>query len=322
LLLATQPVLAAATGVVVANSGSKTTPWFHQWQEFRRNIDEKSSGSILLDYLIFDELGSSNNMSQALLSGRASIGGLSCQGIVDVIPELAVPQLPFLFHNDAEAAFVFDRYLTPLFNQILAEHGLTLLGWADFGWSDVYAREPVHLPFELAGRQVRTSPNLVGPAYLRKIKAEPVTIPLVSLGAVQSDKVFAGFGSLVFFGDRVPPVYKYIVKTHHSFNCGIVAANKAWFDALSPADQNIIRTSLMPPAQARRETYAAAEQVYRTLAANGDTIIDLTPAQHNAWAAAGLPLYAGILQQAGGRSIEVYDAISAGKQAFLRETLH
>jgi TRAP-type C4-dicarboxylate transport system substrate-binding protein len=309
--------------VVVANTGGKTTPWFHQWQEFRRNIDEKSNGTILLDYLIFDELGSATNMSQALISGRASIGGLGCQGLVTVIPELAVPQLPYLFHDDAEAAFVFDRYLTPIFSQILAEHGLTLLGWVDFGWADLYAKEPVRLPYELAGRQVRTSPNLVGPAYLRKMKAEPSEISLTDLaGTGPSDKIFAGMGSLVFYWNKVPPAYKYIVKTHHSFSCGILAANKQWFESLLPAEQGIIRSSFMPADKARRETHQAAEQVYESLAAAGDTIIELTPEQHNAWAAAGLPLYAPLLQQAGGRSIEVYDAISEGKRAFLRETSH
>jgi TRAP-type C4-dicarboxylate transport system substrate-binding protein len=129
-------------------------------------------------------------------------------------------------------------------------------------------------------------------------------------------------GSLVFSWDRIPPAYKYIVKTHHSFSCGIIAANKAWFDGLSTAEQEIIRASLMPAEQARRETHAAADEVYQAMAAKGDTLIELTPEQHNAWAAAGLPLYAGLLQQAGGRSIEVYDAISTGKRAFLRETTH
>ena len=184
-----QLALGATTGIVVANSGGKTTPWFQEWQEFRRNIDEKSNGSILFDYLIFGETGNATSMEAALVSGRANIGGIGCQGIVSQMPELAIPLLPYLFQNDAEAEYVFEHKLTPLFSQILAQRGLVLLRWANFGWGDLYAREPVRLPYELAGRQVRTSSDLVGPAFLTRLKAEPSEITLSDLsGSMQNEK--------------------------------------------------------------------------------------------------------------------------------------
>ena len=117
-------------------------------------------------------------------------------------------------------------------------------------------------------------------------------------------------------------MYKYIVKTHHSFSCGLILANKPWFDGLTVTDQEIIRSSLLPSPVAWHAVELAEEQLYPLLASGGDVIIDLTPEQHNAWAAAALPLYASLIQQAGGRSIEVYDAITAGKRSFLHENGH
>ena len=97
----------------------------------------------------------------------------------------------------------------------------------------------------------------------------------------------------------------------------MIVANKSWFNALGPAQQSAIRQSLVPPADMRQQSGDEEKQLLALLPVRGVAVLDLTAEQHNAWAAAGLPLYRQILATAGGGSVEIYDAVRAGKQDYL-----
>ena len=312
---------AATTGVVVANIIDKNNPVFGQWQEFRRSVDEKSDGTLLLDYLIFGELGSSSNMLKALESGRADIGGFSCASITSELPELAVTAMPYLFSSDREAAYVLDYKLTPLFQQIADQHGLVFLQWSDYGWMDFYSKQAVRLPAQLAGQPVRTTANISGPVYLRALGATPVELTAsVAASNDQAQKLFGAMGNAQTLQKYGLPDYGFLTRTHHSYNCGMLLANKAWFEAATPKERDIIRTSFLSPDIIRGRLKTYDETVVAAITRAGVTVLELNAEQHNAWAAAGLPLYPKIIQEAGGRSVEVYDAIRDGKRDFLRQS--
>ena len=311
---------AAQPGIVAASTGDKQTVQFHQWQEFRKNVDDESDGSILLDYLLYGELGSGQAMLEAVVNGRASIAGVGCAGIVHDVPELAVPQMPYLFNSDDEYDYVFSKYMTPIFSEILAKRGLVLLQWSDMGWMDLYTRTAIDMPSELENKQVRTINNIIGPAMLGAVKAVPVDIGVGNLDSAQADKLFGTFGVLRTFS-RVQPTFKYLILTQHSHDCGMVVANKAWFDTLTPHEQDVLRSAYPTLYESKRSIADETKSLIAKASNSGSIIVQLTPAQRNAWAAAALPLYPTILEQAGGRSIEVYDRIKAGKQAYLRDPI-
>ena len=310
------PAQAVTTGVVVANTGGKDTPMFRQWQSFRQALDEKSNGSILLDYLIFGEIGNTRSMADALETGRADLGSIGCSGLSSKVPELAVTGLPFLFDSDRQASYVFEKYLTPVFSDILAGRGLVLLQWGGYSWMDIYSRTPVQLPVQLEGREVRTIDNIVGSIYLHALGATPVILTLRQVTDTSADKIFGAMGTIANFVNADQP-YRYFTRTHHAFNCSMIVANKAWFTGLSDADQATIRSALVPTGEMMRQAHDNDQAMAALLPSRGVTVFNPSAEEHNAWAAVGLPLYQQILHAAGGKSIEVYDAIRAGKQDYL-----
>jgi TRAP-type C4-dicarboxylate transport system substrate-binding protein len=314
-----QPRAASSPGIVAASTGDKQTVQFRQWQAFRKNVDDQSDGSLLLDYMLYGELGSSVSMLQTVINGHAAITGVGCAGITSIVPELAIPQMPYLFNSDDEYDFVFSKYMTPIFSEILAKQGVVLLQWSDMGWMNLYARAPGADPAQMENKSVRTINNIVGPALLNAVKAVPVDVPVGNLVSTQqADKLFGTFGLLRTYA-RVQSAFKYITLTQHSHNCGMVVANKAWFQSLTPQEQIILKTSYPALYDFKKDVADEAKALLAKATASGATVVSLTPAQRNAWAAASLPLYPGIIEQAGGRSAEVYDKIKAGKQAFLRD---
>ena len=309
---------AATPGIVVASTGDKQTVQFRQWQEFRKAVDDESDGTFLLDYLLYGELGSSQAMMDAVINGRASIAGIGCAGIVSTVPELAVPQMPYLFSSDDEYDFVFSKYMTPIYSEILAKHNLVLLQWSDMGWMNLYTRAPVDMPEQLENQKVRTINNIIGPAMLSAVKAVPVDVGVGNLVSSQADKLFGTFGVLRTFS-RVQPIFKYLILTQHSHDCGMVVANKTWFETLTAHEQDILRSAYPTLYDSKKDIADEAKSLLAKASASGSIVVQLTPAQRNAWVAAALPLYHTILDQAGGRSAEVFEKIKAGKQAYLRD---
>ncbi len=81
-------------------------------------------------------------------SGQLHGGGFTGQGIGAIAPELRVLELPFLF-EDYEQVDRVHAALDARFEEILADKGFQLLGWADVGFIYLFTNTPVQSPEDL-----------------------------------------------------------------------------------------------------------------------------------------------------------------------------
>ncbi len=144
----------------------------HQWDEFKANIAKRSDFDF--EFYICGETGNEEQMLTALRRNRVQIGGITMWGLAGIIPESAVPMLPYLFESEAEFDFVFDSFLSEPFGTMLRERGLVFLHWSEVGWSNLYSKRPVKLPTDIRGMKVRGSPNFAAQAFLESVGAKPL----------------------------------------------------------------------------------------------------------------------------------------------------
>ena len=149
-----QPAAAAdvATGKVTALA-QVDSPWDKHWDYFKAKIND--APSVELEYFIRGEIGTEEQMLTALRRNRVQIGGITMWGLAGIIPEAAVPMIPFMFDSEAEVDFVFDNHLKPRFTEFLAARGLVFLDWSEVGWNNIYADKPVLTPADAAGLKLR-----------------------------------------------------------------------------------------------------------------------------------------------------------------------
>ena len=170
------------------------------------------------------------NGPASLAEGRAGIVHAQPEELVALVPELALLTQPLLFLSDAEADHVLDRHVLPEVRRRLDAHGLALLGWTE--------GEP---------RVAYVARDPPGPDVPQALLAAHATLD----GATVR---LAGSPVLLDTG-HVP---------------GLIVAANAWFDPLSPHDEDVFRMAYATK-DARADTRRVAGETLARLA--GDPVL-------------------------------------------------
>jgi hypothetical protein len=162
----------------------------------------------------------------SLAGGRPGIVHAQPTELAALVPELALLEQPLLFLSDAEADYVLDRHLLPEVRRRLDARGLTLLGWTE--------GEP---------RVAYLADEQVGPA-----------LPQAALAAHAAADAAAArpAGAPVLLDSGHVP--------------GLIVAANAWFDPLSPHDEDVFRMAYAT-RDARADTRRVAAETLARLAA-------------------------------------------------------
>lgn len=295
------------------------SPWDRHWDYFKVRIN--AAPDVEMEYYIRGEIGTEEQMLTAIRRNRVQIGGITMWGLAGIIPEAAVPMIPFLFDSDVEVDFVFDNYLQPVFAELLAERGLVFLDWSEVGWSNLYADKPVLTPDDAAGLKLRGSPNFAAQAFLQSVGADSIPLGTSDIGpALQTGLVDGGLSSMVFFYYALSDFASHVTETHQSFDQGILMANKRWWDTLTGAQQATIREAFFPIEDARTDVRELIKTLKSDLISRGIALHALSPDQRAAWVRATAPSHQIILDEIGGRAAEVYATLQEGKRAFAAQT--
>ncbi len=295
------------------------SPWDHQWDYFKAKIQD--APSVELEYFIRGEVGTEEQMLTALRRNRIQIGGITMWGLAGIVPESAVPMIPFLFESTEEVDFVFDNYLQTLFTNFLADRGLVFLEWSEVGWSNLYATKPILTPTDADGMKIRGSPNFAAQAFLQSVGADSIPLGTADIApALQTGLVDGGLASMVFFYYALSDFATDVTETQQSYDQGIQMANKQWWDSLSAEQQGEIRGAFYPIGPARADIRELIKSLRTDLVSRGMNVHSLTSDQRSQWVTATAPSHRAILDEIGGDAEKVYAAILEGKRAFAART--
>ena len=308
------PVTAKITAQAFANS-----PWDKHWDEFKAKI--AAYPDITIEYYLRGETGNEEQMLTALRRNRVQIGGITMWGLAGTIPEASVPMIPFLFDSTEEVDFVFDNFLAKRFDELLQEKGLKFLLWSEVGWNTLYTKRPVLVPADIKFMKIRGSPNYAAQAFLSAVGANPVALGIADIApALPTGLVDGGLSSLTFFYYGFKAFATDVTEIGQCYDQGIQLASLAWWQSLTPVQQQSFQTSFVGIDRARVDLRSHALTLRQSLISEGMRIHALTPEQRALWVAAARPTHETILKEIGGRGREVYELIQAGKRAFAKKT--
>ena len=300
----------------VAALASPDSPWDASWTEFRTALEDIAP-EIEFEYFIRGELGNEDEMLAQTRRNRVQIMGPSLQGLSVIVPEFTVLLAPYLFDSFAEVDFVYDNFLVEPATELLSEKGLVFLSWSDVGWTDIYANKPIRQPADIQELKLRGAPNIAAQIFLREIGANSVPVGSVDIvQALQTGLVKGGASNLIFHYYATREYATHVALTHHAYDAGSLVANKTWWDKATEEEQQAILTAYGPPSNRRVPVRALLGDVVDWLRVEGVDVYELTPEERAEWAAATEGHVQLIIQEVGGRSQMIYDAILAGKEAF------
>lgn len=310
-----------AAGSVELTVGGTTFPETEgerHWLQFAEQSELKTDGAIAPKMLIYGQLGSEEQIISALRRGRIQFANVSAMAISTLVPESALLYAPFLFESEAEADFILDEYLTPVYRELLAEQGLHLITWYEIGFLQVYGKEPLLVPADAKGRRFRVGAGLAARMFAESLNTDVIPLGFTDVVAgLQTGLIEAGENAVSLYArSGIAPEAPQLTLTNHSYGVSMIVVQKEWWDKQTPEVQQVLNTSFPGIRESRLDVRAESVRDLENAKVLGITIHVLDDSQRAAWVSAAGGIRDELADAIGGRSAEILAVISRGRLAY------
>ncbi|MDQ2081757.1 TRAP transporter substrate-binding protein [Xanthobacteraceae bacterium Astr-EGSB] len=268
----------------LAHASSTTSLIQQASQMFADEVQKRTKGEITIRIYPDAQLGDEGPIADGVGSGSIDIG---LGGVVDGIdPKLNAVTLPFLFANAKAAHNFLDSAEGKKLFSTGGSRGFYMLGALDSGFRQfANSARAIKSPQDLQGLKLRTPPNPVILATIKRLGALPQSIPFGEVYTSLQAKVVDGVEPEIrdFYDQKWYESVKFLSISNYIWTPNYWFMNKAKFDAL-PEDQ---RKAIDEAAVVTTRWYRGAlDQVYADilakLKAQGVQVNEVDPAPFRA----------------------------------------
>ena len=129
------------------------TPWDTALRAVAADWSGASGGNVRLQLYPGAVAGDENDMIRKMRIGQLQAAALTGDGLDQIVNDVVVFELPFLFRNEDEFRYVLAK-VTPEFKQRFEEKGFVLFGWDIAGWINFFSRKKVFSPSDLMAQKL------------------------------------------------------------------------------------------------------------------------------------------------------------------------
>ncbi len=229
----------------IASLAPDGSVWVKQFQEFAREVHEKSNGEIEFRIYPGGIMGDDQAMYRKLRVGQLQGGGFTMTGIADVVPDFRVMAIPFFFRSYGEVDKVRDG-LTPYFKKKFNEKGLELIAMTEVGFIYTMSTEPMKTIDDLKRSKCwAPSGDPVTGTFLSNLGITPIPLSIPDvLTSLETGLVNTVFNSL--YGSIILQWYtrtQYVTDTPFGYAYGVVLLDKKSFSRLPAKYADLIHTT-------------------------------------------------------------------------------
>ncbi|PTW51404.1 TRAP transporter substrate-binding protein [Rhodovulum kholense] len=233
---------------------------------FKDEVERLSGGDLVVQNFPAMQLGGAQENVDQVRSGAIFAVFTSIAYFTRSVPELEAVSLPFLFDNREKAFEVMDGPVGKLMDEALLEQGFVNLGYGELGFRHVTnSARPLTKLEDFQGLKIRLQPNEVHLETFRALGANPQSLDISELYSALQQKVLDGEENPynIIYTRRFFEVQKYLSDTGHFFDFINVVANKGAFEALSPENQEAVRTAMRTAIEWQRTEAARVDLEFR-----------------------------------------------------------
>ena len=227
--------------------------------------------------------------------GLLTLGYQSSSYLTDRVPELGLVDLPFLFADTRAARAAMDGALGDALARAIEAHtNFRILGWFENGFRHISNRlRALRTPADLAGLRIRVLPSQVQARTFELLGAVPMrmdlteAIAMITAGTIDAQE--NPLSNTVTYG--VHKFHRFHTLSSHFYISRPIFVHRTAFDAWPPELQHAMRSAVTEAIAFQRALHVEEEDAARSaIAAQGCEIVELTAAEHRAFAAAVAPL--------------------------------
>ncbi|AOT69394.1 TRAP transporter substrate-binding protein [Geosporobacter ferrireducens] len=223
------------------------TPGEVSGQDFKKMVEEKTNGEVMIDYYPVGQLGTGDDLTELLQTGSVDMSWRAIDWYSKFEPGWNILSMGFLFRDQEH----LNMFLTSSKNEefkanIVNKAGLRVL--ADNGVAAprvVISKKPINTPEDMKGINMRV-PEIE--MYLKTwtgVGVNAVSVPwgeaymVLQQGTV--DALESPLGSI--YGMKFHEAAKYITMTNHIYSPYVMVINEKSYNKLTEEQKTIIRES-------------------------------------------------------------------------------
>jgi TRAP-type C4-dicarboxylate transport system substrate-binding protein len=229
--------------------------------------------------------------------GVLTLGYQSSSYLTDRVPELGLVDLPFLFADTAQARAAMDGALgRHLVQAIESKADFRILGWFENGFRHISNRvRTVRTPADLGGIRIRVLPSKIQARTFELLGAVPLIMDLTdAIRMIKAGEIDAQENPLtntVTYG--VHKFHRFHSISNHFYISRPIFVHRPTFDNWPGDLKTAMQEAVTASVAFQRDLHVQEErEAEAAIRAEGCEIVELTAAQHDAFAAAVQPIYA------------------------------
>ena len=235
---------AGKTHIKFATLAPEGSSWMKQMREFSKQVSKQTNGEVALKFYPGGVSGDEKDVIRKMRIGQLHAAGFTGVGLGEILPEVRVLDLPFLFSTYEEVEHVYKK-MNSYFAARFEEKGYVLIGWVPVGWIHFFSKNKISSVKDLRKTKawMWEGDPLVKATY-KSLKVSPhplsITDVLMSLQTGMIDTVYASsMGALALqWFTKV----KYISQLRMGYATGGVLMRKKMFDRLPKNQQATIKS--------------------------------------------------------------------------------
>ncbi len=227
--------------------------------------------------------------------GLLTLGYQSSSYLTDRVPELSFVDLPFLFPDTDAARGAMDGALGARLAQAVERKvNYRILGWFENGFRHISNRvRTVRMPADLKGMSIRVLPSKVQERTFALLGATPMrmdltqAIEMITAGTIDAQE--NPLTNTVTYG--VHKFHRFHTLSNHFYISRPIFLNRDTFEAWPDDLKRAMREAVTAAVAFQRGLHVGEEEDARkAIVAQGCEIVELTAAEHAAFATAVKPL--------------------------------
>jgi len=128
--------------IKMATVAPEGSAWMEEMHQFEKDIAKLSNNQIAFKVYANAVQGSEKDVLRKMKLGQIDAATFTGVGLGDIVPEVRILDLPFLFRNSREVDYVYGKLLDE-FQKKFEEKGFYLVGWAEVGFVYLFTKKPV-----------------------------------------------------------------------------------------------------------------------------------------------------------------------------------
>ncbi|RFC64400.1 TRAP transporter substrate-binding protein [Fulvimarina endophytica] len=257
-----------------ANPGNPRFVAAEKWAELFKACSSDATVNVAPSATMGDDAEMLTSAQAGVIQVTANSQGAMSQ----IVPEVGLLGLPFLFKDLPTAWKVLDGDVGKMIDERSQEAGLKVLGFWDNGIRQVtHVSKNVPEPADIKGMKIRTPPDELRLAIFEALGTSPAPLAFSELPSALQAGVFDGQENPLtnIYSSKIHEITPFITLTNHAYEATPVLAGLSWWEGLDDATKQCALDATAEAGKMQRQlSFEADEKLKPMMEKEGVTFVE------------------------------------------------